>query len=130
MVFMERGTNPLFCPVSDPLFGLPQSRPVWQHHPDLERLHEPPADTAMKTLPRFLALLATLLAAVPAARAQSPAAKAPANPPTAGTPKAADLPGFALIPGGEFTMGDALDGDKNAPQHTVNVSAFYMAKTR
>ena len=50
--------------------------------------------------------------------AQSPAAKAPASLPAAGMPKAADLPGFALIPGGEFTMGDALDGDKNAPQHS------------
>lgn len=35
-------------------------------------------------------------------------------------------PGFALIPAGEFMMGDALDGIKNAPQHKVNVSAFYM----
>jgi formylglycine-generating enzyme required for sulfatase activity len=82
----------------------------------------------MKTLPRFLALLATLLAAVPAVHAQSPAAKAPENPPAAGTPKAAGLPGFALIPDGEFIVGDALDGDENAPQHKVNVSAFYMQK--
>jgi len=36
--------------------------------------------------------------------------------------------GFALIPAGSFTMGDALDGDSNAPTHTVNVSAFYMAQ--
>jgi formylglycine-generating enzyme required for sulfatase activity len=34
--------------------------------------------------------------------------------------------GFALIPAGSFTMGDALDGGGDA--HTVNVSAFYMAK--
>ena len=34
--------------------------------------------------------------------------------------------GFALIPAGEFTMGDALDGDKRTPQHKVKVSAFYM----
>ena len=46
--------------------------------------------------------------------------------------KADDLvtepPGFALIPAGEFQMGDALDGMTNAPVHTVNVSAFYMQK--
>ena len=36
--------------------------------------------------------------------------------------------GFALIPSGSFTMGDALDGDSAAPTHTVNVSAFYMAQ--
>jgi formylglycine-generating enzyme required for sulfatase activity len=36
--------------------------------------------------------------------------------------------GFALIPSGSFTMGDALDGLSNAPAHTVAVSAFYMAK--
>jgi formylglycine-generating enzyme required for sulfatase activity len=36
--------------------------------------------------------------------------------------------GFALIPAGVFTMGDALDGDSNAPTHTVTVSAFYMAQ--
>jgi formylglycine-generating enzyme required for sulfatase activity len=34
--------------------------------------------------------------------------------------------GFALIPSGSFTMGDALDGGGDA--HTVTVSAFYMAK--
>ena len=36
--------------------------------------------------------------------------------------------GFALIPAGGFTMGDALDGDSDAPTHTVNVSEFYMAQ--
>ena len=36
--------------------------------------------------------------------------------------------GFALIPAGSFTMGDALDGDSNAPTPTVTVSAFYMAQ--
>ena len=36
--------------------------------------------------------------------------------------------GFALIPAGEFTMGDSLDGDKKAPPHRVNVSAFYMGR--
>ena len=39
------------------------------------------------------------------------------------------LPGFALIPAGEFTMGDSLDGDKDAPPHQVNVSAFHIQKT-
>jgi len=35
--------------------------------------------------------------------------------------------GFALIPAGEFMMGDALDdGDYEAPQHRVSVSAFHM----
>ena len=34
--------------------------------------------------------------------------------------------GFALIPAGSFTMGDALDGGGDAP--TVTVSAFYIAK--
>jgi formylglycine-generating enzyme required for sulfatase activity len=77
----------------------------------------------------IVALAALALAVTPAARAQRPAAKTPANPPAAGTLKAADLPGFALIPAGEFMMGDALDGDKDAPRHKVNVSAFYMQKT-
>jgi formylglycine-generating enzyme required for sulfatase activity len=36
--------------------------------------------------------------------------------------------GFALIPGGSFQMGDALDGLSNAPVVTVAVSAFYMGK--
>ena len=36
--------------------------------------------------------------------------------------------GFALIPAGSFTMGDTLNGDFDAPTHTVNVSAFYMAQ--
>ena len=35
---------------------------------------------------------------------------------------------FALIPAGEFQMGDALDGMKDAPVHVVYVNAFYMAK--
>ena len=35
---------------------------------------------------------------------------------------------FALIPAGTFTMGDALDGEADAPPHPVNVSAFYMQK--
>jgi formylglycine-generating enzyme required for sulfatase activity len=36
--------------------------------------------------------------------------------------------GFALIPGGSFQMGDALDGLSNAPVVTVNVSEFYMGQ--
>jgi formylglycine-generating enzyme required for sulfatase activity len=37
--------------------------------------------------------------------------------------------GMVLIPAGNFTMGDALDGDTSAqPTHTVFVSAFYMDK--
>src|ERR1035437_6916964 len=35
---------------------------------------------------------------------------------------------FALIPAGNFIMGDSFDGESNAPTHTVNVSAFSMAK--
>jgi formylglycine-generating enzyme required for sulfatase activity len=38
--------------------------------------------------------------------------------------------GFALIPGGTFTMGDSLDGDPIAlPMHSVTLPTFYMAKT-
>jgi formylglycine-generating enzyme required for sulfatase activity len=36
--------------------------------------------------------------------------------------------GFALIPGGSFQMGDALDGLSDAPVVTVDVSAFYMGQ--
>ena len=36
--------------------------------------------------------------------------------------------GFAVIPGGRFQMGDALDGLSSAPVVTVDVSAFYMGK--
>ena len=39
-----------------------------------------------------------------------------------------DLTDFAVVPGGNFTMGDTLDGLTDAPPHTVNVSAFYMQK--
>jgi formylglycine-generating enzyme required for sulfatase activity len=39
-----------------------------------------------------------------------------------------DLADFAAIPGGNFQMGDNLDGMANAPVHTVNVSAFYIGK--
>ena len=39
--------------------------------------------------------------------------------------------GFSLIPAGSFTMGNSVAADTditNAPTHTVNVSAFYMAQ--
>ncbi|MCX6873900.1 MAG: SUMF1/EgtB/PvdO family nonheme iron enzyme [Verrucomicrobia bacterium] len=37
--------------------------------------------------------------------------------------------GFEQIPAGSFSMGDSLDGKSSAlPLHSVNVSAFYMAK--
>jgi formylglycine-generating enzyme required for sulfatase activity len=36
--------------------------------------------------------------------------------------------GMALIPAGSFQMGDNLDGESDAPVHTVYVSAFYMDK--
>ena len=35
---------------------------------------------------------------------------------------------FALIPGGSFEMGDALDGMPDAQLHLVNVSTFIMSK--
>ena len=35
---------------------------------------------------------------------------------------------MALIPAGSFTMGDNLDGESDAPVHSVYVSAFYMDK--
>ena len=37
--------------------------------------------------------------------------------------------GFAFIPAGYFNMGDALDGESDAPVHAVFVSAFYMERT-
>ena len=36
--------------------------------------------------------------------------------------------GMALVPAGSFQMGDNLDGESDAPVHTVYVSAFYMDK--
>ena len=36
--------------------------------------------------------------------------------------------GMALIPAGSFQMGDNLDGDSDAPVHSMYVSAFYMDK--
>jgi len=87
----------------------------------------------MNTLPRFLVLAAPallLLGATQCRRHESPAIKAPEAQPVTETSKPPELPGFALIPSGEFMMGDAL-GDINGdgPQHKVNVSAFYMQKT-
>lgn len=40
--------------------------------------------------------------------------------------------GFALIPGGEFEMGDAFSRKKSAegPVHTVSVDAFYIQETK
>ena len=35
---------------------------------------------------------------------------------------------FELIPDGDFTMGDTLDGMKDAPPHKVKVSAFFVQK--
>ena len=43
-------------------------------------------------------------------------------------PVPADADSFALIPAGSFTMGDALDGQSDAPTHQVQVSGFYMGK--
>ena len=39
---------------------------------------------------------------------------------------AAPPSGMAFIPGGQFTMGDTLDGETNAVPLTVTVSPFYM----
>ncbi|MCX6879101.1 MAG: SUMF1/EgtB/PvdO family nonheme iron enzyme [Verrucomicrobia bacterium] len=39
-----------------------------------------------------------------------------------------DLAIFAVIPAGDFSMGDPLDGMTDAMPHTVSVSAFYMQK--
>ena len=39
-----------------------------------------------------------------------------------------DLANFATIPGGNFLMGDALDGLSDAPVHTVSLTAYYIAK--
>jgi sulfatase modifying factor 1 len=41
-------------------------------------------------------------------------------------PVPADAHNFVLIPAGVFTMGDGLDNIKDAPEHEVNVSGFYM----
>ncbi|MCX6876143.1 MAG: SUMF1/EgtB/PvdO family nonheme iron enzyme [Verrucomicrobia bacterium] len=77
----------------------------------------------MQTSPSFLTWLAALaLAAAPAAEAQVTANKL-----RTGT-KSPDLAAFAVIPGGEFTMGDTLDGTKTATPHPVTVSAFSMQK--
>ena len=62
-------------------------------------------------------------------KAEPPRPTAPAPPEPAPKVTPAEVKGFSLIPAGEFTMGDALDGDKRAPPHKVYVSAFYMQKT-
>ena len=36
--------------------------------------------------------------------------------------------GFVLIPGGAYSIGDNLDGDLNAPVHTVTLSTFYLQR--
>jgi formylglycine-generating enzyme required for sulfatase activity len=36
--------------------------------------------------------------------------------------------GMALIPAGEFSMGDSLDGNTDLPVRTVTLNAFYMGK--
>jgi sulfatase modifying factor 1 len=43
--------------------------------------------------------------------------------------KPPELAEFALIQGGEFTMGDTLDGNDDAIPHTVNVSTYYLQTT-
>ncbi|MCX6876333.1 MAG: SUMF1/EgtB/PvdO family nonheme iron enzyme [Verrucomicrobia bacterium] len=86
----------------------------------------------MKALPPFLAcsaLTALALAAAPALHAQTTDGEATASQPPSQQPKPPErpeLPGFAAIPGGEFTMGDTLESDRRAPWHKVNVSAFHM----
>ena len=77
----------------------------------------------MKMRPRLLGIVA--LAAVSLAITHC---RRTTQAPAAASPQAAALPGFALIPAGEFTMGDTLDGDPEAPPHQVTVSAFYMGR--
>jgi formylglycine-generating enzyme required for sulfatase activity len=77
----------------------------------------------MKMRSRLLGIIA--LAAVALAATQCRRAK---RVPATVSPPTAELPGFALIPAGEFTKGDSLDGDAEAPPHPVNVSAFYMGQ--
>jgi len=42
--------------------------------------------------------------------------------------KVSNLWDFSLIPGGNFTMGDTIDGVDTEMPHSVNVSPFYMQK--
>jgi formylglycine-generating enzyme required for sulfatase activity len=74
----------------------------------------------MKTRSRLLGIIA--LAAVSLAAMSLAVTHCRRNRP------APSLAGFALIPTGEFTMGDSLDGDPRAPTHQVNVSAFYIGR--
>jgi formylglycine-generating enzyme required for sulfatase activity len=67
----------------------------------------------MKTkLPYLLIMLACLAGVHPVLAQTANMSPAPA--------------GMALIPAGAFTMGDGLDGDKDAIPIRVTVSAFYM----
>ena len=109
-------------------FSLTARRQLDKIEPPLKRLQQPPADIAMKMPARSLAIVA--LAALAFAIVQCRRAKQVLeNPPATEAPKPPDPPGFALIPAGEFTMGDALDGSEEVPQHKVSVGAFYMQKT-
>ena len=49
-------------------------------------------------------------------------------PPAAQFPVPADTGNFALIPAGAFTMGDGLDKSKDAPEHQVKLSGYYIGK--
>jgi formylglycine-generating enzyme required for sulfatase activity len=76
----------------------------------------------MKPLPRlFATLVVSGLFASGCHRVDSTVGKPASMPSISSVP-----PGFALIPAGEFIMGDALDEDQAAPSHKVAVSAFYM----
>ena len=74
---------------------------------------------------RFTVAFAKLSpASVALARSLSRAAEA--TPGGAALRAAAAPAGFALVPAGPFTMGDSLDGEKDAPLHQVTVSDFHM----
>ena len=78
----------------------------------------------MKTSSRLLALAA--LAGLAFSATQCTRRK----PVASVAPPAPVLADFALIPGGEFTMGDTFGEGlwKDSPSHKVSVSAFHMAK--
>jgi len=73
-------------------------------------------------------LLSLVMLAVTAAGAERPAVTMSVEPTSTEAPQVSVLPGFALIVAGEFLMGDAFGEMKDAPQHKVTVSAFYMQK--